>query len=208
MKPKGGRNRKILVYAGVAGAVLALIVLLKKRQSAGAESAEPGGPTYASAPSGIPASGETGNLSAFEASLTEHLPFAIAEGVQAGLQSNTPSQTQSLPDTLSALGAFLGSIQSSRTGEQTGAGSQLSPSSGTTPTIVSPAPAAPTAPTPVSSAPPKSAPAGPPPCPGGFPNRSSRGCYHDGKCGNGCGGHFYSSGAVECQQKTAGKCHW
>lgn len=198
MKPPANkRNHKILIYAGVAGAVLALVVMLKRKGASSEAPAEAASPTYASSPSGIPATGETGNLAAFENSLTEQIPLAIASGVQAGLANNQPATSpSSLPETIAALGTFLGSIQQSRTGEQTGAGAQGSPSQGTTPTVVNVAPAAPAASAPVASAPAKTS------APAKGPTFTTK------KCGNGCDGHFYSDGHVECQTKTAGKCHW
>lgn len=214
------RRKKLLIYAGVAGAVLALVVLLKRKQAPPAEAApgEAAGPTYASAPGGIPAAGEgqSSELRAFEQSLAAQLPEAIANGVRTGLQSNTPANTQpSLPEVIGALGGFIGAVNGNRTGEQTGGGTSNSPSQGTPPITPAPSPVAtvapPSAPAPAPSAPapPPKAPASKPPgCPSGY-TQGPHGCYRNGRCGNGCEGHFYTNGQVECQHKDAhGHCVW
>jgi hypothetical protein len=47
-------------------------------------------------------------------------------------------------------------------------------------------------------------------CPSNRPYRSSRGCYSLRTCPNGCQGHDYGGGTVECQQGESrhGNCHW
>lgn len=211
--PPNKRNHKLLIYAGVAGAVLALIVLLKRKgEPAATEAASTEGATYASAPSSIPATGETGNLSAFEASLGAQLPAAIESGVKAGLESNLPASNGAagnLSETIAALGGFVTAIRGNATGEQTGAGAQLSPSSGTTPATpaTSPVVVEVKAAGGASTPPAKGSPAPSTKCPSGYTS-SAGGCVKDIKCGNGCAGHQYSTGRTECQTKKDGKCSW
>lgn len=216
MKPD--KQKQILIYAGVAGAVLALIVLLKRKGSSSSPS-EPTGTTYASSPGTIPAVGETGEttalrgeLSQFENQLLTQLPGAIKEGVQAGATSNTAGGAGTFAESLSNVGTLLGLFQQNRTGEQAGPGAQQSPSQGTTPVQAAPPvitvnlPPQQQAPTSSSTPPPaKSVTAG---CPSNFPNSGPHGCYHSGKCGNGCEGHFYKDGTTECQTKTKSGCQW
>lgn len=202
MKPKG-KNQKLLIYAGIAGAIIGLIVLTKKK---GESTAEEPAATYATSPSSIPAgSGETAGavqqeLGSFEQSLASQLPAAIASGVQAGLTNNSAgsgSNGNTFAETLSGLAAFeqatiapFLSILGNQTGQQTGA-STPSPSSGAPAAVASPAPAATAPPTVVSSKPQPAAPA-----------------YKDITCGNGCAGHKYADGHSECQTKQNGKCSW
>jgi hypothetical protein len=210
------RNRKLLIYAGVAGAVLALVVIIKRKASGTTAPAEEAAtPTYASAPGSIPAVGESGSLQAFEQQLAAQLPAAIESGVKAGLTNNqaVPAASPTLAEIIGSLGTFIGAVNSNRTGEQTGAGAQGSPSQGTTPTQPAPAPAAPAPSSPPPSSPaPTVPPKAPPPsgsgCPPDFPNRGPHGCWRWSrtKTPDGCSCHGYQNGMLECEHKVNGRC--
>jgi hypothetical protein len=197
MNPKKPADRKkLLIYAGVAGAMLALVVLMKRKTAGTAEEAAGSSlPTYTSGPSSIPGVGgeNTGELATFENSLSAQLPQAIESGVRAGLAANQTNTTpnNSLAEMIAALGGFATSIRSTPGGEQVG-GLQASPSQ--------PAPA-PT-PAPVVAPPPRPAPAPPP------PKAAPPPAYKTITCGNGCPGHKYPDGHSECMTKKAGKCSW
>jgi hypothetical protein len=203
------RNRKIVLYAGIAGAVVALVIILKKKESKTEE--EGTLPTYASAPSAIPATGETGEgvqlrneLSSFESTLQNQLPSAISSAVEAGIRANTPTTApqSNLGEALTGIASILGAVMQNRTGEQVGGGSSGStPSQGTTNITINTSPTGTNVKTPA---------AGPskPKCPGGYPTSGPHGCYRDGKCPNGCQGHFYQNGTTECQRKVGKTCTW
>jgi hypothetical protein len=208
---KQNRNRKLMVYAGVAGAIVALVVILKKRSATSTEpgTSEAAGPTYASAPGSIPAAGETtqSELARYEQALSAQLPTAIEEGVKAGLQGNQtaapPPQSNSLAEVVAALGGFATAIRGNNTGEQT----QQSPSLNTPAAQPAVAPAAPPPAQPVYVYTPPP-PAAPPAVVATHPQAPSPG-YATIRCGNGCEGHRYSDGRVACQIKNSrGQCYW
>jgi hypothetical protein len=208
------KKKHTLIYAGVAGAVVVLFLVLRKRK---ASEEEESSPTYASAPSSIPAAGET-----------------VAD---AASQSKNELQEfeKSLSERLEGQVALIASSMQSRTGEQVGSGSS------------SPSPSVPSAPAPVQSPPapegcgygtkcyikgmeenayfnehshgspappPPPAPA-PPEVVGVTPQpKSGSGSgggsgYTTVRCGNGCEGHRHSNGQVDCQVKNSkGQCYW
>jgi hypothetical protein len=197
MKPTHPNHRKMLIYAGAAGAVLALLVLLKKRQSGQAEES-PAGQTYASAPSGIPAVGET---TANQSSALKNELTTFEEQLRTQLLEQQHPQTQGL--NIGEVAQLIGVLRSTGTGEQVGAGGQGSPSNSMPqpqeaphPVATPPPPAPPAAPAPPAPAPPPAQPAPPPPA------------YHTITCGNGCPGHRYPDGRVACMVKRGGKCVW
>jgi hypothetical protein len=90
MNTKKARNRKILIYAGLAGAGLLLLLLMRKKGAAGPANTTTGEGVL-QAPGNL---GETGagagiesNLAQFQGNLEAALPGLIAGGVQTGLDS-------------------------------------------------------------------------------------------------------------------------
>jgi hypothetical protein len=202
MKPAGPGHKKLLIYAGAAGAVIALLVLLKRKQSAPAEEGVAGA-QYASAPSGIPAVGETtGNQSSvLKNELTE-----FENGLRTQLLEQRQAQPTSGGLNLQEVAGLLGVLRGTgAAGEQNGSGGNGSPSNPTPAPVEAPHPVQPPAPPPAPPAPPPPAPPAPPPPP---PRPPAPPPWKDITCGNGCPGHRYPDGRVACMVKRSGRCVW
>lgn len=123
MTPKKNNKRTMLIMLGLGAGALLLVMMLRRKSSGSSSESEPTS-TYTTSPATLPATGETGagEIARYESALAEQLPRITREGVEAGLQGNAMGQTNNLPETLTALGSFISAINSTRLGEQVGAG--------------------------------------------------------------------------------------
>lgn len=212
---KKGRQQKLLIYAGVAGAILGVLMLAKRKKGGTAE--EQAGsslPTYTSGPSSIPGAegGNSGELATFENTLSAQLPQAIREGVQAGMAGNpaNASTPNNLTEVLSVVTGLITALRPGGLGEQVGSASP------------SPSQAAPT-PAPAESAScsygsacynafmeanGRANEAAQHAAPAPAPKPAPKPTYHMITCGNGCPGHKYPDGHSACMSKRNGKCVW
>ncbi len=207
MKPK--KNNHLLLYAIGGGAVLALIFLIKKNKGSEEETAA----TYATAPGGIPAAGETtaDSASQIKSELTSWETEQHRESQeQLGLLGET------LKGQLGVLGEQL---KANNTGEQksspSSGGPEVQSSTGEncsygTECYVKAMEANAHANEAAWSAPAAPAPA-PPVVTGSTPQKSTGSStgYTTVRCGNGCEGHRHSNGQTDCQLKNSkGQCYW
>jgi hypothetical protein len=167
-KPKNSKNRKLLLYAGAAGALLALIMIMRKSSAATAAQTNTAGVAPVSTASDGLAAGSSGldnssQLASFEQDLLNQLPQVIANSISAGTANGLPAQAASATTTNDALSTYaqiqgqtldlLTSLRSTGLGgEQTGAAQASAGPAGVAP-APQPAPAAVAAPPPAPSLP-------------------------------------------------------
>jgi hypothetical protein len=204
----------ILIVAG--GAVIAYLIYKKKQESAGSN-------PYTSqafipvtgenvAGAGAPFTGSSGGSAGSSGEFINALEQAQKENqenVTNFLRANQEAERENRRSERELISGIIdkltggGAPSSGQIGTN---GGTASPASGGTPESKPVPPSSTTA----SATAQKPQPSSGSHCPGSHPYQGSHGCYQNIRCGNGCAGHRYQNGTVECQrgESKRGNCHW